>query len=404
MKKRRASVAALLLLGCGARTGLSAGTENDASVPSDASPNSDVKLTLGGTSTFYRAADGTLNAWGGSWDGQLDLDAGLIDANALGIPHSMPKPVPLSWYPQVVAPMAAGCCILGGDHAVHCWGWNGLGGVTGSPPGDPVPPPGVTVVSNAIDLAGQRFHCARIADGSEQCWGYPRPCEGSFGHPNDGPLPPHSRPDLAALKGLSFTDDGVCGMQGSKVLCCGPNELGQLGDGTAISHDNLTAVQLKGAAASVARGWGVTACALMLDATVQCWGWNPDGQVGDGTSGNTRLTPVAVTGLSRVTMLAVGGSHACALLSDRTARCWGDNQYGQLGDGTTQQRPTPVAVEAPNGSGPWSNLVDLQSGVDFTCAVDTTGKVWCWGRNQYGQLGDGTTTNRAFPTPVQGLP
>lgn len=399
----RASVLALLV-GCGARTGLAVDISDDAAPPTDASVASRTQLTLGNVSTFYRGQDGTLFAWGGSWDGQFDLDAGAADANALGIPHTKPERVPIGWYPQIVSPMAAGACLLDDAHQVHCWGWNDLGTVNGIESSGPVLPPGVVVVSDAVDLAGQRFHCARSSAGSVQCWGYPRPCEEPSSGAASGPTPPHARPDLAALHGLSFTDNGVCGVQGSSVLCCGPNDLGQLGDGTTIKHDELTPVKLQGVPVSVMRGWGVTACALMADSSVQCWGRNNAGQVGDGTTGNIRLTPVHVGGLTDVVRLAVGGSHACALLRNHTARCWGDNQHGQLGDGTMQQRSLPVPVLAPDGAESWANIADIESGVDFACAVDLNRKVWCWGRNQYGQLGDGTTTDRPLPTPVQGLP
>ncbi len=142
---------------------------------------------------------------------------------------------------------------------------------------------------------------------------------------------------------------------------------------------------------------GAHTCALRNDGTVYCWGDNWEGQLGDGTTALSRPTPVAVAGLTGATALAAGGSHTCALQSDGTVACWGDNYYGQLGDGTTTSRPTPVAVAGLSGA------TALAVGGSHTCALRNDGTVACWGANYYGQLGDGTFTDRLTPTAVAGL-
>ena len=122
------------------------------------------------------------------------------------------------------------------------------------------------------------------------------------------------------------------------------------------------------------------------------------GQLGDGTS-TQRVTPTPVSRLgSGVAALAVGGYHTCALTTGGASTCWGDNQYGQLGDGTRTQRVTPTPVIGLD-----SGVAGVAAGYSHTCAVTTGGGVLCWGYNQYGQLGDGTTTQRVTPTPVSGL-
>lgn len=138
------------------------------------------------------------------------------------------------------------------------------------------------------------------------------------------------------------------------------------------------------------------ACARYPDGSVRCWGNNQYGQLGDGSL-TGRLTPVVVSTLSNVLAVTTGGFHSCALLQNRTVQCWGINGEGGLGDGTTTNRTRPVAVSN------LSNVAEISGGASHTCARLQDGTVRCWGWNAYGQLGDGTTTNRSTPVLVTGL-
>jgi hypothetical protein len=181
------------------------------------------------------------------------------------------------------------------------------------------------------------------------------------------------------------------------------------------------------------------ACARMSDASVQCWGDNRHGEVGDGTR-DPRTTPVAVGGLRGVVQVVAGLTHTCALLSDSTLRCWGDDSAGQLGDGATTDQPAPVKVQAVGdvvgvGLAPkatcarlkWESvvcwggdfgpgitrvpelagIVDLAmggfEGDTFGCALRRDATVWCWGSGTYGELGDGARTSSKRPVRVSGL-
>ena len=165
----------------------------------------------------------------------------------------------------------------------------------------------------------------------------------------------------------------------------------------------MTAALLVPAVGTAATATAISAgerhtCAVTSDGAMRCWGWNPFGGLGDGTT-TDRLTPVTVVGLEgTVVAEATGAYHSCAVTSSGAVQCWGGNQYGQLGDGTTTQRLTPVAV-----SGLGSGVVAVAAGFYHTCALTTVGAVQCWGANFTGRLGDGTTTQRLTPVQVSGL-
>ena len=150
-------------------------------------------------------------------------------------------------------------------------------------------------------------------------------------------------------------------------------------------------------ASRVAAGSSHT-CAVTSTGALWCWGDNQSGQLGDGTT-TSRSTPVAVTGLASGVVAVAGGMyHTCALTGGGAVLCWGGNAGGQLGDGTTTSRSTPGAV-----SGLSTGVAGISAGSSHTCALTTAGAVWCWGQNAMGQLGDGSVFTRFTPVPASGL-
>jgi alpha-tubulin suppressor-like RCC1 family protein len=147
-------------------------------------------------------------------------------------------------------------------------------------------------------------------------------------------------------------------------------------------------------------------CARTRSQAVWCWGYNHFGQLGDGTT-HDRHTPVAVTGLPAVAALALGPLHTCALTVEAGVVCWGENFDGELGDGTKTNRVRPVSVSGlPAGvtaitAGGWES--DTGTLDEYTCALTVTGAISCWGGNFDGYLGDGSTHNREMPVNVTGF-
>jgi alpha-tubulin suppressor-like RCC1 family protein len=138
---------------------------------------------------------------------------------------------------------------------------------------------------------------------------------------------------------------------------------------------------------------------VLDDGTAHCWGRNDYGQLGDGTTTSSGV-PTSVSGLTGVVAVTAAAEHTCAVLDDGTAHCWGRNDYGQLGDGTTTSSGVPTSVSGLTGV----VAVTANSGVGHSCAVLDNGTAHCWGLNNFGQLGDGTTTNSNVPVAVEGLP
>jgi alpha-tubulin suppressor-like RCC1 family protein len=184
----------------------------------------------------------------------------------------------------------------------------------------------------------------------------------------------------------------TCGLaDGGQLACWGENLGGQLGDGSR--EDRLTpAIVSTPTFESVVSGWNHT-CAVTRTGVLYCWGLNREGQVGDGS----RLDGLAPKPIATsVGVLAAGNSHTCATSGIRLL-CWGDNRFGQLGDGTTDSRLDPTPVVGLPGT-----PVTIVAGASHTCALLSDGTAHCWGQNLHGQLGDSSTTNATTPVPVAG--
>ena len=179
------------------------------------------------------------------------------------------------------------------------------------------------------------------------------------------------------------------------MKCWGYNADGELGDGTFTSSDVPVSVEgLSSGIRAVFPGVDYT-CAITASGSAKCWGYNGQGQLGDGTFISSEV-PVDVTRLSSgVAAISAGASHACALSTSGGVKCWGINTYGQLGNGSRISTVVPVRVK-----GLFSGIASVSAAGDFTCALTISGGVKCWGANTYGQLGGNTGTAYFSDVPV----
>lgn len=336
---------------------------------------------------------GGARCWG--WNDHGQLGDGSTIARA--------TPAAVSGLAAGIAGVYAGgtwSCAVGAAGDASCWGNNQYGQlgdgtmttrltpVTSSAAGSPV-----------IELAAGNVHgCAIGASGGLRCWGL----NDTGGLGNGTQIGSASGVDVTGMaSGVATVSVGnrfTCALlETGGPRCWGGNYRGTLGDGTQT--DRLVPVEVLGLgtdSVAIASG-GQSSCAVQADGGVKCWGSNEGGVLGDGTTTDSPY-PVAVPGLAGVVELAIGQGHACALLANGSVRCWGLNFAGQLGDGTTSNRLAPTDVVGLAGG-----IVALATGAFHTCAVRGDGAMLCWGQNFYGQLGDGTTTGSAVPVFVRGF-
>lgn len=347
-------------------------------------------LGTGDTSEFGpgQMLVGTVNTWGYNHLGQLG-DGSTNNTR-------VPKAINLN---GVVAIAAGGAHSLAvkSDGTVWSWGNNGagqLGDGTGNNRLTPVQVPGLFDVQM---VAGGWYHSLALKrDGTVWSWG--RNSEGQLG---DGTKLVSALPvRVSGLSGVIAITAGVYYSVALKsdgtVWCWGSNFYGQLGDGTKI--DRTTPVQVKGVSGirAIAAGAGHTVL-LRNDGTVLTFGWNAGGQLGSGTTTDS-LTPVTVSGVSRVGLIAAGYAHTLAVdSSGAIVSAWGSNASGQLGDGTFASRLSPVRVTSLSG------VRLMAAGSSHSLAVKNDGTLWSWGNNVYGAVGDNTNTDKNIPVQTQGL-
>ncbi|MBU1535255.1 hypothetical protein KKF84_08030, partial [Myxococcota bacterium] len=188
----------------------------------------------------------------------------------------------------------------------------------------------------------------------------------------------------------------TCGITSAgAAFCWGENGSGQLGDGTTTNSKTANAVTggLTFTEIHTAAEW---TCALTTSGAALCWGKNNNGQLGDGTVSNKNIPTAVSGGLSFQKIHTGNESHSCGITTSGAAYCWGLNNYGQLGDGSYTQRYAPYPV-----SGSFT-FTDLALGRYFSCGLDTSGQILCWGQGNYGQLGSDANTEHDTPEPVSG--
>lgn len=212
-----------------------------------------------------------------------------------------------------------------------------------------------------------------------------------------GPVRAEAFPGQLTASAISSGENHNCAIRtgSSTVVCWGYNNNGQLGDGTTSDRKTPTPVQSLGAVSKLSAGDRHT-CAIDTSGQAWCWGRNHQGQLGN-NSINDSSVPVPVQGMSDAVEISAGGDHTCAIDASGQAWCWGNGFAGQLGDNSTNDSSVPVQVQGI------SDAVEISLGSTFSCAIDVNRDAYCWGDNGTGQLGVGDTFNRLTATKLASL-
>lgn len=358
-------------------------------------------------------------------------------------------------------------CAIDSSNQLYCWGLNDFGQLGDGTETNRLLPTRVQGLDTSVRSVsvGAKHTCALLATGAIKCWGANESFVfGPHGQLGNGTTENSSLPVdvLGFTSGARSVSCGAfhtCAVDLSgQAWCWGANFVGQLGNGSLVDSPVRQRVSASSGVRHVSSGGGHS-CSIKSSGEVHCWGYNGDGAVGDGTT-VSRTVPTLVSSLgSSANEISAFFYHSCAVTNQGSLKCWGDNAFGQLGDGTFQDRLAPVQVSglvtgvskvaigsdaghmcALSGSalvcwglndnaqlsndrvnrnaplsvvGAPANVAELAVGIMHSCARVNSGAVYCWGNNYTGQLGDGTgigylwpSINNGFfrsPVEVQGL-
>jgi alpha-tubulin suppressor-like RCC1 family protein len=310
------------------------------------------------------------------------------------------------------------CAIVSG--AVRCWGANDFGQLGHATPATPAASPLAAVpgITDAVQVVvGTRHSCALTRGGSVFCWG-----ANDSGQLGDGSE--DTRTDVVQVPGMTNANSisasllGACAVNSGVVNCWGSDAHGQIGNGAPISLTPVpkpTVATFKGGSitfSSLASGESHN-CVVATD-TVECWGAGTFGQIGNSSTTDQILPQKA--GLLAPTLVAAGGAHTCASSIGGTAvtgddnpttkaglYCWGNNDSGQLGTGTRAQASAPSSttpISFPGVDTTAVPFIEIAAGTAHSCALLSGGSLFCWGANDQGEVGNGTSTG-FIASPVQ---
>ena len=357
---------------------------------------------------------GQMWCWGDNDSGQLGI--GVTGGGAHSRPTKVCSNAACSAHLMGVAHIAVGvkhtCAVLS-DSSLMCWGANDSGALgIGTMGGSSTIPVSVCADSactahlqnvKVVSASGALGPtCAVTTGGGVKCWGH-----NFYGAVGDGTTSHRTAPvDVTGLTSgvvtVAAAKEHTCALTtAGGVKCWGNPNQGRLGNGESGCCPARTAQDVVGLGSGVQAidAFHSHSCALTSGGGVKCWGFNGTGQLGDGTRDNIRSTPIDVVGLSSGVMaIALGSRHSCALTTAGGMKCWGSNRDGQLGDGTTTERDSPVDVQGLS-----SGVTAITAGDSSTCALLDDGSAKCWGNNVRGQLGNGETTGRTSPVAVVDL-
>ena len=416
-------------------------------------------ITTGFRHSCALRKDGTISCWGDNYEGQLGN--GQSGPNTYS-PDS-PEPVKVAGITDATAITAGGnwnnghSCTLHLDGAISCWGDNTHGQLGNGSKDNFSEPAKVVDITDATAInAGYHHSCALHLGGTISCWG--DNYSGQLGNGQSGPNTDSALPveveGITEAIAISAGSSHSCALhQDGSISCWGSD--GQLGNGSEVDSAVDSAIPVR--VADITDATAITAgythsCALHEDSTISCWGSNIHGELGNGQSGYGFDSdwPVRVAGITDAIAITTGIGYSCALHQTGTISCWGNNEYGQLGNGTDGDSSVPVqvaditdataittgysrscalhedgtiscwgynsSVQTDDGQIKWSlppfevagitDAIAITTGIGYSCALHQTGTISCWGNNEYSQLGNGQSGygfDSDWPVRVAGI-
>lgn len=349
--------------------------------------NNWISVSAGYDNAYGIKSDGTLWAWGWNAYGQLG-DGTTTQRNApvqIGAGNTWVKVS--AGYAHVLA--------LKADGTLWAWGENNHGQVGDGTLVNKSTPVQIGAGTSWESIAaGNTFSAALRADGTIWSWG-----DNGAGSLGDGTTTQRTSPVQAGTAtdwvSISVTGYTSLGLKSNGTFWAwGDNTFGEMGNGTTTLSSSP--LQIGTATDWVAfEGGELFALGLKANGTVSAWGRNNTGQIGNGVSGTVETSPVQISGsLSGWLSISAGWKHTIAIKENGTLWGWGENSYGQVGDGTTIQRTSPVQI------GVGTNWIGVATGYNFSLAIKSDGTLWAWGENTYGELGDATTVSKSSPVQV----
>ena len=398
------ATAMLVTLGCG----------QDAESPTGPEPAPSLSSASAATLSFRQISAGTSHTCGLTTDGSAYCWGSNGGRLGDGTSQRRLKPVAVAGGHRFVLISAGGShtCAITEENRAYCWGGGGSGQLGDGTQSSRSTPGLIQGFRFRQIRAGFLHTCGITPTDVAFCWG-----NGDNGQLGNGGG--HSDRPVRVARGLRWIQviagaSHSCGVTtDNRAWCWGANNFGQLGDGTKTIRRKPALVAGGLSFRQVVPGWGwfmdlndpsvddgAHTCGLTTDDKAYCWGRNDGGVVHAGELDATSSVPVKIAGGRSYRVLNTGAFHACAVTLSRVTYCWGSNAEGQLGVGSaTTRSSTPVRVSGGlDVSAVSAGTLGLHS-----CSWTTTDRrAYCWGRNDEGQLGDGTTTDRPTPVAVSG--
>jgi alpha-tubulin suppressor-like RCC1 family protein len=337
---------------------------------------------------------GQLKCWGANHDSSDAVYGLLGTGDATGSSLTTPQDVNAGTAYIAISVGELTVCAITNTNVTQCWGQEWAAGDTNHSGADILTPTDIDDTDSYTTITSGSYHnCGITTDNHLKCWG--DTWDGKLGRVGDNETPLRSDAPNLYIQ-VAAGRNHTCGITSEKKLrCWGTNSSGQVGVGSTVNPQVPVEID-PGVSYKYISVQENNTCAITSLDKLKCWGTNASGQVGNGTTGGVISTPTIIDAATNYKQVQVGNYHTCGITSTDQLKCWGSNGNGRLGDGTTiGPVNTPKAIDAAN------TYKKVYAGGSYTCALRMNGDLYCWGRNDRGQTGDGTTVEKHIPTLVE---